>query len=148
MNKDNQSYLVVFDGSLLISKLTRYYCTGYLAIFRTSLNYLGSTACQCSCGPNVIPVSNLIIHRLNLWNCAKHKVLREPILITEIFHASCETRHHHILLCPAYSSMDTACGCIAFVLASFPGPAQLFVACSTDKWESLVTFITWTWRIL
>jgi len=33
MNKDNQSYLVVFDGSLLISKLTRYYYTGCLAIF-------------------------------------------------------------------------------------------------------------------
>ena len=41
MNKDNQSYLVVFDGSLLISKLTRYYYTGYLAVFRTSLNHLG-----------------------------------------------------------------------------------------------------------
>lgn len=41
MNKDNQSYLVVFDGSLLISKLTRYYYTGCLASFYHHAMYGG-----------------------------------------------------------------------------------------------------------
>ena len=32
-------------------------------------------------------------------------------------------------------------------IASFPGLAQLFVACSTEKrGESLVSFLTWAWR--